>query len=122
MCDTCTIAEKIEAYGVPGELLDELAGKISETVQDQVIKRLTEVHDLMVATIMEQDGVRELRLSGPKVRETSAKMGTGRLVLKGDETANGEEFVYTLTEDFSKPEHHRQEDEFEALFRTLFED
>lgn len=117
MCDTCDIAEKIEAYGVPTELLDEFARKVSDITQETVIEQLTETHDLMVATIMEQEGVKELRVSGPKVRETSQKLGSGRLKIDGNETADREAFVYTLTEDTSKPE----VDEFTALLKALFE-
>lgn len=120
MCDTCSIAEKIEAYGVPSDVLDEFARKISETVQEQVIEHLTETHDLMVATIMEQEGRKELRVRGRKVRETDRKLTTGRLSLKGEETADREEFVYTLTEDVTKPE-APEEDEFTALLKALFE-
>jgi hypothetical protein len=121
MCDTCSIAEKIEAYGVPTELVDEFAHKVSDTTQEAVISHLTETHDLMIATLMEQSGQKELRIRGRKVRETDQKLNSGRLSLNGKETADREEFVYTLTEDLSKPE-KPEEDEFSALFRALFED
>ena len=120
MCDTCDIAEKIEAYGVPTDLLDEFARKVSDTTQEAVIEHLTGTHDLMVATIMEQEGVKELRVSGPKVRETSQKLDSGRLAIDGKETEDRMEFVYTLTVDESKPE-APAEDEFTALLKALFE-
>jgi len=120
MCDTCTLAERIESYGVPTDLVDEFARKVSDTTQEAVIEHLTETHDLMVATIMEQEGRKELRVRGRKVKETDGKLSSGRLTLKGEETADREEFVYTLTEDTSKPE-KPEEDEFTALLKALFE-
>ena len=120
MCDTCTIAEKIEAYGVPSDMLDEFARKISETVQESVVAHLTETHDLMVATILAQENRKELRLRGRAVRDTDRKLKSGRLSLSGEETEDREEFVYTLTEDVMKPE-APEEDEFSAMLRALFE-
>jgi hypothetical protein len=120
MCDTCTLAERIESYGVPTDLVDEFARKVSDTTQEAVIEHLTGTHDLMIATIMEQTGDKELRIRGRKVREVSRKLDTGRLAIDGQETEDREEFVYTLTEDASKPE-EPQEDEFSALLRALFE-
>lgn len=121
MCDTCDIAETIESYGVPSDLLDKFATKISETVQEQVIENLTEKHELMIATIMEWLGDKELRVRGRKVRETSQKLNSGRLSIKGEETEDREEFVYTLTEDLSRPEKPEADDEFTALLKAIFE-
>lgn len=121
MCDTCDIAETIESYGVPSDLLDKFATKISETVQEQVIENLTEKHELMVATIMEQAGDKELRVRGRKVRETSQKLDSGRLSIEGEETEDREEFVYTLTEDLSRPEKPEADGAFTALLKALFE-
>jgi len=70
---------------------------------------------------MEQEGTNELRLHGPTVRATDGKLSTGRLTLKGEETEDRKEFVYTLTEDTSKPERPSEEDEFTALLRSPFE-
>lgn len=118
MCDTCEVADRIESYGVPADLLEQFAEKVADSEAESVTKQLTQTHDLMVATIITEQGGTELRLTGTKVQEISRKLSSGRLKLEGEETADRAQFVYTLTEDASVPED--QEDEFTALLRALF--